>query len=398
MNDQTAGPYALSPLLASLAAEEVDRLIARYYAGENVAALMEEYHLPIAASQLVACFPPTIHPDRICCYCGAIMISRRPARSVVASDQQSPKPYCPNCSHIDSPHCQCPECRRRLALARQAEEEKKRFLVNKTYSLHDNTERRITTLTLRERVLLGALVRNGLDENLARIKPLCEQKAKLSPRKDYDMDILRSLYATNAILVHPASSTDAFCETENSPYPDTFDLSKVCFHINVETYPYPVNPLHELAHPAENAFDNYSMKELHAVWKEIAFEECLEYLENRLTQVGFPVTVGKKTAAIFNDLLDHFSTAQIFGIIYKSIANASTSFLEKNLSRQHAANLAIHNCQSQGDRYLANNWEITGFHRDYKCPQSTLSSFLYDRVMKIGNKGFTLCPIKALSV
>ena len=150
MKGTDTGLYAISPHLASLAKEEVDQLIERYYSGENIASLIEEYHLSVTASQLAACFPPTIHPDRICRHCGIAMISRRPSRTSIAYDNEHEQIYCPNCKHVDSPRCQCVNCKKDLELSRKAEEEYMRRMIQEKYSLKDNIERYISSLTLRE--------------------------------------------------------------------------------------------------------------------------------------------------------------------------------------------------------------------------------------------------------
>ncbi|MCC9294963.1 hypothetical protein LN736_08855 [Clostridium sp. WLY-B-L2] len=51
--------------------------------------------------------------------------------------------------------------------------------------------------------------------------------------------------------------------------------------------------------------------------------ECLEYLNFQMDSVRFDFNPGKKTIAVFNDLLDNFSVSQIYGIIYKAITNAT---------------------------------------------------------------------------
>ena len=398
MKGTEPGLYAISPHLASLAKEEVDQLIERYYSGENIASLIEKYHLSVAASQLASCFPPTIHPDHICRHCGIAMISRQPSRTSIAYGNEREQIYCPNCRHVDSPSCQCVNCKKDLELSRKAEEESMRRMIQEEYSLKDNIERYISSLTLRERVLLGALLRTGLDENYTRIKPLDEQKSKLSPRASYDIEILRSLFLTKALVVHPASSIDAFDQSGRATFPNTFFLNKVCFHVNVDSYNDDINTLKVLSHPEQQDFEAYSASDFHALWKEIALEECMEYLENRLTQVGFPFTVGEKTTTIFNDLLDNFSTNQIFYIIHKSVTTASASYLENNLSRQHAANWAINNCQRYGERCISNKWNVYGYHRDRNCPQSTVSSFFFDRVMNVGNCCYEHCPKEILDL
>ena len=58
----------------------------------------------------------------------------------------------------------------------------------------------------------------------------------------------------------------------------------------------------------------------------------------------------------------------------------------------------FHLRQRQGEFALANHWDIYPYRRDFKCLQSTLSSFFYDRVLQLGSRGFELCPHKILEI
>jgi hypothetical protein len=40
------------------------------------------------------------------------------------------------------------------------------------------------------------------------------------------------------------------------------------------------------------------------------------------------------------------------------------------------------------ERAIAQNWDISKYGRDYNYPQSIVSEVFFDRVLKIGNKGF----------
>lgn len=392
MQPPKVDPRAIHPKLAKLTAEELELLIERYYAGEKTMALIQEFGLQVAPSQLVSLFPLLVHPDRICPYCQTPMISRRPSRSAVEREFYLEEIACPICHHRDTDDCLCATCRRIRETGLQEEEARKCRLIQEAYPLHPKNRRPLASLTLRERVLLGALLRSGLEESTDKIKPLAKQRIKLSPLYDGDIEILRSLYMNSVIAVHPSSSTDAFGSSDDAPYPEAVWLDKAIFQVSVDSSPDEPNAIRLLSHPDEQAFSTFPEHDFYEVWKEIALEECLEYLIYRLEQVGFPVNVGNKTTAIFDDLLDSFSTAQICCIIYKSIAYASASYLEKKMSKHHATNYAVDSCRRMGERYLANRWDITGYHRDFNCPQSVLSQFFFDRVLCIGDEGFSRCP------
>jgi hypothetical protein len=66
MNGSSPDPYFASPKLAALSPDELAELMERYDAGEKAAALINEFGLRVAATELVMCFPPLVRPDHIC--------------------------------------------------------------------------------------------------------------------------------------------------------------------------------------------------------------------------------------------------------------------------------------------------------------------------------------------
>ena len=128
------------------------------------------------------------------------------------------------------------------------------------------------------------------------------------------------------------------------------------------------------------------------MWKKIALGECLQYLKFSLTKVKFPFTPGPKTYKVFDMLLNDFSTAQIYGIIWKAVAATAKLQLEKGLSKNHAANAVITACERIGERARLQGWNLAEYRRIAELPQSELSAFFFNRVLGIGDLGFTSPP------
>jgi hypothetical protein len=145
-----------------------------------------------------------------------------------------------------------------------------------------------------------------------------------------------------------------------------------------------MNPLEILQEDKDTGLD---------IWKEISLEECLEYFKYQLNNVKFDFTIGDKTLATFKDILENFSTAQIYGIIYRSVANATKYYQESNISRKQAANSVIGGYQRYSERALLEKWDLKKFSRPYDLPQSMISEFLFNRVLKIGSLGFEMPPM-----
>ena len=58
------------------------------------------------------------------------------------------------------------------------------------------------------------------------------------------------------------------------------------------------------------------MDEVIKLTREVALAECLEYLLDQMANVNFSFNPGKKNVEVFDDLLDNFSVAKVFSIIY----------------------------------------------------------------------------------
>ena len=128
------------------------------------------------------------------------------------------------------------------------------------------------------------------------------------------------------------------------------------------------------------------------LWRKIAVGECLEYLNYQLHRVGFDFTPGEKTYKIFEILLNDFSVSQIYGIIWKAVADASKLYLERSITKKHAANSVIGGCERLGARAKVNGWNMTEYSRIKDLPQSELSAFFFNRVLGIGDMGFKVPP------
>ncbi len=139
-------------------------------------------------------------------------------------------------------------------------------------------------------------------------------------------------------------------------------------------------------------YSKEDQEEALSLWNNIAIAECIEYLQYNLVRVGFDFSPGEKTYKTFEILLKDFSVSQIYGVIWKAIADASRLYLESGMSKKHAANTVIGSCERYAERAKNNHWDLTGYHRVKELPQSILSLFFFNRVLGIGEMGFKVPP------
>ncbi|MDU2196703.1 MAG: hypothetical protein E7E26_13245 [Clostridiales bacterium] len=70
----------------------------------------------------------------------------------------------------------------------------------------------------------------------------------------------------------------------------------------------------------------------------------------------------------------------------------SKLYLEKGISKKHAANSVIGACERYAERAKINGWDLTQYNRIKDLPQSVLSLFYFNRVLGIGEMGFRVPP------
>lgn len=382
--------------LHHLKENEVLELMSRYYNNEKTTELIKEYNLNITPGVLYTIFPPEKFDDIICPVCHLPMLRKRAARTSYRYNNN--KIYCENCGHVEGGSCRCSHC---IEVARiekkriQEEQERinyeKRCLINEVYDLNKKEKIGLEKLSFRSRVYLGALIRAGITEDMMSVIPILEMDRNVSPRVGYTHEMIRNLIKNQVIVVSPNSSLAAFPDSdEETEFPYLYYTLKVKYALNIEFQEDYTENVANIMNPDELSKED--SEEAAKIWREVALEECLEYFEFQMKEVNFNAAIGEKTIATFKDLLEKFSVSQIYGIIYRSVANATRYYQQGGVSKKQASNSVIGNCQRYAERAVIENWELKKFARPYVIPQSVLSEFLFNRVLKIGELGFNMTP------
>lgn len=126
----------------------------------------------------------------------------------------------------------------------------------------------------------------------------------------------------------------------------------------------------------------------HQLWHQIVKYEALEYYEHKLAEVNVELDqIGDRTHAVFDDLINRFSLAQIYHIIYVTIRNTHHYITQKRIPRHQAKNMYVGAIERNANKYEVEGW-LKEFRRDFNCPQSTLSSVFFDFYLGIGASYF----------
>lgn len=376
---------------------QIESLMNKYYNGIKASDIIKEYNIDTTSSKLYTLFPPIICEDIICPVCNEPMYKERDSKSSYSWNKK--KPFCAICGHTDEIICKCNYCIAEREKVRKLNEERKvrilqekREKIKKVYDLNI-VPVNYSELNFREKVFLGALLRTSLSEDMEVILPLNDAERELAPTIGYIKEILSYLIGRGVVSVDSNSSIDAFLdsnEEKDIEFPNVYYITMVKYRINIVGDEDIKNILSKIINP--KSFSDADKEDALNIWKEIALEECIEYFEYQMKSVRFDFNIGEKTIAIFKDLLENFFVSQIYGIIYKSVANATKYYQESSVSKKQAANSVIGGCQRYAERAIINNWELAKYSRIKELPQSMISEFFFDRVIGVGSLGFNMPP------
>lgn len=225
-----------------------------------------------------------------------------------------------------------------------------------------------------------------------------------------------------AIVPSPDAPISAF--VLNETFPEHYYPEEMQFNLNVDADTNDYWLYDMLTMPSYYTKNDYSSAFL--LWFEIAAYECMEYLEYQLKLFGFDYSDEQKTHAIFRCMLHDYSVSQIYSIIWASVSklvreimsanrhvkdleeqvktekdSAKIEVLQKEISEnkkelsemeESAQDQVLTWCQSFRNLMDSEKKKIGHFNRIEDLPQSDISAFFFNRVVKIGEKGFYHVP------
>jgi uncharacterized Zn finger protein (UPF0148 family) len=109
--------------IKSLSVDQINDLITRYYNGEKLKSLRQDFDIPGNYSKLVSTLPPLILEEK-CPNCGISLVKQREERDRFGLHGKT-HPYCKECNHRTDWTCYCPSCteKREAEIAKKQEKE-----------------------------------------------------------------------------------------------------------------------------------------------------------------------------------------------------------------------------------------------------------------------------------
>lgn len=379
----------MSEKLSHLSEEQIQELIIRYYEKEKVSDLIAEYNLNLRPNELVRNFPPEIL-EKKCIYCNLEFIRKRVSRDYLYWKASSE--YCPNCGHEDDAFCLCKNCKAIEWHKQDNERQNKQEFMDIWLNHLEEDKIDLNELTFIDKIYLGALLREGISEDYDYIRPIEHFINPLTPTYEFLKEVIDRLKEINAIVIHPNTDSEfiEIVDYENGSF--RYYPYKVKWGLNVKSDGFSKVSLIELIiNPLDLEQSNYD--EAIQLWRKIALYESIEYFIYSVENIlGIDYEIGDRTKTVLNDLINDYSVAQIYGILYKATNNALRFQAEKGVTSKHASNTIIGNAQSFGERAKINNWVLQKYNRIKDCPESALSKFFFERVIKVGFNGFSEVP------
>jgi len=247
----------------------------------------------------------------------------------------------------------------------------------------------VEDLSLQDALYLLSLVEHSASEDLSSVEPFNVQAPALAPTFEVRNNIVEKLIYKNLLNISPNSSIDSFAFDEKGGlegYYPTRVLWELLPHM---TIPEKNNYLRALRKRVNDDWPESWRDQISSIWREIAKNECLEYYHYLITQRNIPSPeFGEKTHAVFDNLLNDFSSAQFCSITWQAVRDIIDYMVKDNLPKYRVKNMFIGAIQRKADRYRAEGWEAHSAGRDYNCPQTVVSSSFFDTFMKVGKKGF----------
>lgn len=372
--------------LGHLSSDELRSFINDYYDGVSVKELKEKYKLEYTGTNISKILPKQ-ELEIICPYCDEFMFGEYPPKS--RADEGFENIKCKSCNHLYDKYCRCDNCTKKHIEEKKKIESEKRSKIKQITRSWPNGSVHLYDLNLKDKVFLGAMLREGATEDFSKFYSINSNRYKLSPLIEHTMKSINHMVKTSGVLaIHPDSPTSAFEEidVENQSY--SYYPASVNYYLNVAAEPLSyIEVADELMNPPK--LEEFDVDEALELWREIAYYECLEYLLDTIENLfKIEFKVGEKTELTIKELLNQYSTSQIYAIIYYAGTRASRFKIEQRVSNQHAANYIIGACRSYSERAKANGWEIQKYHRRKHLAQSSVSKFLYERILAVGDNGF----------
>lgn len=244
-----------------------------------------------------------------------------------------------------------------------------------------------------DRVFLLALARVRESGSDGSVEPLAEANPPLSPTAYEDCQILARLHERGHIAVDPASEPAAF-EWDEYDRPERFDPLRVKWRL--ADFPLASAEAPRVRREVLADANERDHAALLRVCRTVLVQECFQFLELVLDRNQLPFFPGRGTRELFERLVEDFSVAQVYNLIWRSAREAIDYAGKAAITPEHAGATVVHEISRKAKYTLAQELALKPYRRDWGAPRSRLGEVVFDLLLEIGEDPAFLTPWRDL--
>lgn len=365
----------IHPKLAHLTAEQIQILVQEYYANVKVDTLINRFNLSCTRGQVFKLLPQRLS-GQTCPECATEMVFPRPSRnaSLFVFEEQL---HCPRC--LKKPEILYKKRKLSPPLAQQLSDgASSKFLQNKHLTSND--------LTIEQAIALQAVVAySESNRRMTNGRSITDNRfLPLAPTREYGKQLTLSLEDIG--LLSPIDKDDersissSRVSNQIVVFGSKYNITKVVTQELIEDVQ---------SRLLKSEWPDHWYDEICLVIFDLAFAEIKEFYEFCIQDRHLPYVNEKRVTNLILNLLEDFSIAQCFHIIFRGAQSATDFMVRSNASPLYAVNYLLSTCQNYADRARESNKVLVPFERNRNCPRSLMSTILYKDVLKINEDGIS---------
>jgi hypothetical protein len=235
-------------------------------------------------------------------------------------------------------------------------------------------------LDVKTRFYLMALIFTLGDEGTSHTRPLnSSQPCCLSPRPEYDIQILRHL-VDNTVILPSFSDDEAMLKLWAEQGRFICDFNRCGFEM-AYSYDDVCQLFGELDDYTSSGMAKSS--EFIDLCREVQLNECLAFIEDQFNHRQLTWFPNPKFNRIFATGLETYSVSQVYGFIWRAVKNIATDKNQEIPSGSNVTNRVAGYISRSLEKSVKEGWKIQRFQR-IKLPKSFISHLIFESTL---NKG-----------
>ena len=266
--------------------------------------------------------------------------------------------------------------------------EKKHAIAKRNDAIREMAYCPVIAPTFKESLFVTALVKFSISNDLAHLASYdsCAYVNRLTPEEEFDFEIYKHLYHNKFIQVDPSSNLGSVNVNKDGVQ---FDITKVGWLLT----PPKNGSLLEHIKDNENFCQyrsclTYMFDDVQEIICMLSYYECLSYLKFVMCEYKFYATPGKKAKIVFDKILEKYSVAQTWRLIWMAVRTIASDTRRVYYSQNHAVNAIIYKIESLFEKYVSEDTLLPSFNRPKELPQSLLSRLIFFDLLGADDLGF----------